>query len=343
MINPYAETDWTTAKKVASISHAHARAQTYFNNLVAGGIRHFAISNYYPSEPFTPLSDHFTNIPQDAVGTPNAEHHNFGIGKCHFNGIGCTLVSGNPRGQSPVGMESIGVYTWQGAIDAILETLSYDDAGGLTVNHPTWTGLSTETVLNFLDYDPRVLGIEVFSTYEALTLPVEQTEAVGMWDDILKTGRRCWGFAIPDHMAEKNSHWTGRNILLINGDVNDYTCQKAYRNGNFYFKIYDSNLAFDSVEFSNNVIRASASLAEKMTVVIDGERIEMEGNSLEFRVPEGSIYVRVEASMPYEWVSNRDGFPTINVTERIFSNPIILQNENKKTNAELPIQTIFDL
>ncbi len=120
--------------------------------------------------------------------------------------------------------------------------LRFPDGGGLTLNHPTG---SPDDYLEMLDFDPRVLGIEVWNQltsgfgsdrgfYDSMTRP--PSHFLQLWDEILATGRRCWGFFVKDH----NTHGRGRNILLVpplgglSADQRDAALLRAYRNGTFF-------------------------------------------------------------------------------------------------------------
>lgn len=351
LINPYEHVNWRTAQQIVSISHAHSRVkntdgtkgtvyQRYLDNAIADGARHIAFSNYYPSEPFYPLGNFFEIVPDSIIASPNAEHHNFyGWGALHMNGMGCYASTGSPGGSTPAGAQM----TAEGAIKYILSTLQYPDAGGITINHPGWTMMQNEhngfyrwtranakeAVLFLLDVDERVIGMEIRNTS---TLPIigagddtednENVNSVDLWDEVLMTGKRCWGFCVPDHETEWGAKWTGRNVLLID-TFDEHTCLKAYRNGNFYSKVFDSNLAFESIVYDNDVFSASAPLAESIQVIVDGERIVHDANSVNITVPETATYIRAEAWMPYDWI-DRNGTHH-NVTEKIYSNPIMFK------------------
>ncbi len=95
--------------------------------------------------------------------------------------------------------------------------LLHANGGGLTLNHPTGK-LADYTPM--LDFDPRVLGIEVWNQltsgfgssrgfYDLTDGP--HLHFYQLWDDILRTGRRCWGFFVKDH----NTFGRGRNVLLV--------------------------------------------------------------------------------------------------------------------------------
>lgn len=308
-INPY-NFDFSDVVRVASCSHQHCELQSEFNNIVHnGGYRHYAISNYYPSAPVYPLSSKFTNVPSDAISCPNAEHHNTNITGQHINGLGCTLVSGSPEGQFPVGMGGI---KWQDAFKKILDTLLYSDGGGITINHPTWSnnhgsGYTTEKIAKLLDYDVnKVLGIEI---YNSNSNPPEYN--LELWDSILLTGRRCWGFGASDHVGQSSGPPDGKNVLLVD-DATEHKCLQAYRNGNFYVQIHNTELTFDNISFVDGQLDVSSTLAISMNVVIDGISTSYNANHVSIEVPPSSIYVRVEA---------------FSSDDAIYSQPIILNGK----------------
>lgn len=119
--------------------------------------------------------------------------------------------------------------------------LLHADGGGITLNHPTQDRKLYEM---FLDFDPRVLGIEVWNQltsgfgsskgfYDDSAGP--HLHFYKLWDDLLRTGRRCWGFFVKDH----NTHGRGRNVLLVPtaaGHAADAEAEalRAYRKGAFF-------------------------------------------------------------------------------------------------------------
>lgn len=353
IVDPYENANWSTDQQVISFSHAHSRVkrndgqrgevkQRYLDNVIAGGATHIPFSNYYPSEPFYPLTDWFESVPEGVIGSPNAEHHNIiGWNNLHINGLGCTYSSGNPGGVEPAGI-NMGL---EGAIKTILNTLQYRDGGGITINHPGWSvamnqsGWTAETefdgLMKMLDIDERVLGIEIQSTYGLYAMgsgPDYEANSRAIWDQILMTGKRCWGFCVPDHETEYGQgnyegNWTGRNILLVD-EFTEYKCLKAYRDGNFYSRIFNSNLAFSGISFNNDHISASAPLAEKIRIIIDGEATEISGTSASVEVPNDATFVRIEATMPYTWTDWNGS--SHDVTEIIYSNPYIFKPYAKK-------------
>jgi hypothetical protein len=117
-----------------------------------------------------------------------------------------------------------------------IEGLMFPDAGGITINHPT-CGLKTMQML--LDFDERVLGQEVWNQHTYFGANAGKPGAkqyYDLWDSVLRTGRRCFGFFVKDHML----YGCGRNVLLVSG-LADLTTQerereamRAYRQGRFF-------------------------------------------------------------------------------------------------------------
>ncbi|MGI6088148.1 MAG: hypothetical protein ACOYCD_09470 [Kiritimatiellia bacterium] len=115
-----------------------------------------------------------------------------------------------------------------------LEGLQYADGGGITINHP---GLSLAAYLPLLDFDPRVLGIEVWNDH--YPLGGQRGADMGfyeLWDNILRTGRRCFGFFVNDHQY----YGRGRNVLLVPPMQDlpmaerERNALRAYRQGRFF-------------------------------------------------------------------------------------------------------------
>lgn len=123
--------------------------------------------------------------------------------------------------------------------------LLHPDGGGITLNHPTGK-LGDYTPM--LDFDARVLGIEVWNQLTSGFGSSRGFYDLGdgphlhfyqLWDDILRTGRRCWGFFVKDH----NTYGRGRNVLLVPkladlaGAEREAAALRAYRKGSFFGSI----------------------------------------------------------------------------------------------------------
>lgn len=298
MRNPYANTDWNNDERIMSISHQHCESQTQLNYLIAGGVMHYAISNYYPSVPCYPPIGNFdiTTLPDGALSSPNAEHHNmsfFGTveGNNHFNSLGCFFESGSERGETPVGC---GGAPWENIFRQILESLQYDDAGGITINHPRWSNLKVPMMERFLDYDDRVLGIEIASQPTTVEPSSGTAWNVEEWDEILLTGRKCWGFFVADHAGQYNANWLGRNILLIK-EHTEHECLKAYREGRFYGQLAHTDLTFLDISLDGNAFSVTTQNATHIDIIIDGNKTTFDENSASITIPNNAVYVRAEA------------------------------------------------
>lgn len=312
MYNPYSNVDFSTTEHIHGISHKHCTVQEQYEYLQSNGIRHLAISNYYPSKPVYPLSDYFTPY-EGAIQCPNAEQHNFsnlfGVGvRLHMNSLGSFLETGSERGETPVGMHGL---DWRAGIDMILADLQYEDGGGVTINHPVWTGLKAKDCCQILDYDSRVLGIEFYNQSS------EESEnngwALDMWDTILRTGRRCFGFSVPDWSLEVIK---GRNVLLAS--PTEYSCLKAYRDGAFYGKVGTTDFKFTNISYNNNVLDVSVDRDAQIKIITDSTNETLSGTQAEKQLNANDyVYVRVEA---YSQVDD----------DNIYSNPIFLNKQGKE-------------
>ena len=330
VINPYSEIPWETILHIPSLSHAHSRVwqnheeagadiQKYIDRANEGGIIHAAFSNYYPSEPFYPLDEWFVTVPSGMIGSPNAEHHSFTdpmMSDLHVNSLGSFYSSGHEHDYSPAGTNS----PLRKIFPLILDELQYADSGGITINHPVWSNIDSAQILPMLRFDPRVLGIEIANSWMISSGGECETT---IWDELLMMGQRCWGFCVPDHGVEWSAHFSGRNILLVD-EIDEHKCLKAYRDGNFYSKLFDSDLSFASISFDGTALSVSAPLADSIKIVVNKTTYSFDSNTASMNIPSNAIYCRAEAWMDYDWI-NRYGQEE-NVTEKIFSNPIMFVN-----------------
>ena len=116
-----------------------------------------------------------------------------------------------------------------------IEGLQYPDAGGITLNHPVMKNRNIDFFLEKLDFDERVLGIEVWNPHFGFG-HLDSLEFYQLWDDILRTGRRCFGFFVKDHFLERQ----GRNVLLtpvsdgLSREEQEHNALRAYRQGAFF-------------------------------------------------------------------------------------------------------------
>lgn len=321
MLNPYDGVNWETAQQIMTTTHDHVYDQAvststkqHFNNLYNGGVRCFAISNYYPSAPMYPLSDWTEEldepVPDDIIEIPNSEHHHFRVNSAygnsvHLNPVGSTIVSGKPRGEDPSG--------YAGAVETFipeaLSQLLYADGGGITVNHPKWTQAQNtfpDRLFSYLlDLDDRVLGIEMYSS---------NTWDLEMWDSILCSGRRCWGFAVPDHKHKSHADWTGREMLIV-PELTQHECLRAIRNGCFYAKIANTELRFTKIAVENNALTVTANASGTIRFIADGITVkETTGTTASYPLENVGTYIRAEVETE---------------NDRLFTNPVMLTVRRK--------------
>lgn len=316
MLNPYASVNFDTAAHIKSFSHMHITNNTRFQQAVADGYRHFCPSNYQPSKPYYPLSEYYTNIPSDVIGSPNSEKVKL-IDGGHICGIG-SFCEGYGHEESSVKTP------WKTVFDDVLSQLQYPDAGGITLNHPD--DFNTKLRCEMLDYDDRVLGIEIFNNSEehareGYNEPFYKgwyKQYLTLWDNILRTGRRCWGFAVTDWQDDVYKPWYGSNILIV-PEFTEYQCLKAYRDGNFYGIIKDTGLRFSEIYYNPNGSRLYASVSSDATINVYTDKGLVKsavGRSVTYYRKPNDIFVRVEAIDS----ADEDG--------HIFSNPIMFKSKD---------------
>lgn len=361
---PYAGIDWDGVESIGSVTHAHCRSQRSLDMLCRRGLKHLAISNYYPSAPCKPderigqynvsqdfgtipgagyvrrsfhwneiirdpktgwyddLPVHlqeklpfvvegpcFSQIPADVMICPNAEHHSMTDTNGHFNAVGSEFCSGTFDARSRYMLHKNG-YTigtgipWQEAFERMLAALQVVDGGGVTINHPTWSSMTHAQLLAFLDFDPRVLGIEIWNhTADMLN---GKGWSLAEWDAILATGRRCHGFAVSDHAHNSDPAFKGQNVLVINANTPPEelptACLRAYRNGDFYSSLKGS-VKLTRLELTDGQLDVEVSAPCRIRIVsARGTVYEDTGKGCRWKLPQGPaalqqhVYLRVEAS-----------------------------------------------
>lgn len=257
----------------------------------------------------------FKNVPPDIIVSPNAEHHSFTNTPLHSNALGSLYSSGNFDVHDVFKTKEHGYamgtnLPWETVFKKMIDQLLFPDAGGITVNHPVWSGLPFDEVIKMLDFDPRVLGIEVYNDTCATNYGDPGLGwAIKLWDDILRTGRRCLGFFVPDHTIGR-----GKNILLAPA-FTEYDCLKAYRTGTFFGALNGSGLQFTNIGLDNNDLSVTLNGWATIRFVTDkGEAQKTSGKDAIYKIPSASDgtpavrYVRIEAIDEH--------------SEQIFSQPI---------------------
>ena len=319
MQSPYADVDWRSARRLHSVTHTHTFSATpgadewvvstdhqdgraTFESMYDAGIRHFALSNYYPAKPTYPLADYFQAVPDDALGCPNAEVHS-----TRERGHYCALGSRFDGGDGYDGR-------WRDLFSDVIDELAYEGGGGLVVNHPIRSGLSVEALADRLDFDRRVLGVEAYN-HRCEAKYGGTGDALSVWDELLLTGRRAYGFFNPDYhtpwrpVPEWADETLGRNVLLV-PEATEAAAARAYRRGEFYGALRGSGLAFESVRASDGEIRVETNRAARIDFVSDRCVVRtVRDRAATYETNGKETYVRIEAA-------DGDG-------ERIFSQPIL--------------------
>ena len=200
----------------------------------------------------------FSHIPENILEAPNAEHSNFSDAapQLHVTAPGTTFTSGHfddradEFGLIKEGFAAGCNLPWREGFKRILDTLVVPDGGGIIINHPAWSYLRQDFLIEMLDSSPEVLGLEVYNgtsrkTYTDFSDP--------LWDAVLASGRQCYGFCAVDHL--KNGAWNGR-IVILTAERTAAGCLRALRQGHFYGVIRGSGAAFEEITFSGNRLYA---------------------------------------------------------------------------------------
>lgn len=313
ILNPYENVDWNNAISVKSITHEHIVDQAKFDRAVERGYQHIAVSHYNPSVPVYPLSQspYFTNVPSYMLGSPNTEKSKATNTMNHICSLG-SFCEGYGVPDQPT-------KPWQGVFDDVLSQLQFEDGGGITINHPRGDARQNiDLVTSELDYDPRVLGMEIFNNSASPeNQSLDRIYMLQLWDAILSTGRRCWGFSVVDwDIPESYGTAKGSHILLV-PEYTEHACLRAYRNGEFYCLVDDTGLRFTNISANENTVYVSTNRTCNIQFYTDAGLAEsVSGVSASYNVKSSDIYVRIEAR-------EDDAF------KRILSNPIRYKNQDE--------------
>ena len=268
--------------------------------------------------PFCAGEAAFSGIPEHILEAPNAEHHGFtnAVAQLHITAPGTTFVSGHFDDRADnFGLVDHGFargtgLTWQEGFRRILDTLVIPDGGGIIINHPAWSYLRSDFLLEMLDSDPRVLGLEVYNgtsrkTYTDFSDP--------LWDSVLATGRQCYGFCAVDHL--KNDAWNGRCVILT-ADRSANGCLRALRNGHFYGIIRGSGAAFEQITFDGKTLYARCNREMFFQLISKvGIAQHTSGREFSFTVPENERGRHVFLRLTAHEFSTR---------EKLFAQPVML-------------------
>ena len=334
MINPYKGIDWGAIKQVYSSTHDHIDEDTTqsFRNEKLFSIhnfgneqnRHINISNYVPSRPMHPLTSWFTQIPEGMIGTPGAEHTNIS-GAGHTVAIGSTFDSGEHASNVPNRV-------WTNFYQLIINDLVSPEMGGIYHAHVKRDGPGFNVLCEMLDTFDEFLGIAAYNGKD-----VKQGNdgwALDLWDEILSTGRRCWGFWEADASNPWNHGYnipnatydpvgTGRNIVLVS-DINEENIMLSYRKGAFFGNRLASGLSFESIQENEGTIYVETNTETNIVFVstdlygnVNVQTTDNVTNSSIELNPNSTVYARIEAHLPDE-------------SDSVFSQPLIYMDKDAK-------------
>lgn len=288
LLNPYADVDFGAITREVSSSHMHAKTQPEFDGYYARGVRGFAITNYFPSQPTCPLEEFFT-IPSDTICVPASECHGFlEFPQLHMCALGSDIVVAATTGLG-----------WAAGITAILDELAWPDGGGVVIAHPVWSLLDTRAVARMLDWDDRVLGLEAYNNFVENNPDYSadrQASAMPMWDELLHSARRCWGFFVPDHKYTPGTF--GKSVLLL-PTVTSEAAALAWRDGRFYGALAGTGLDLEGVDVDgddDHVVTITTDSADEIRMITSPHvTTTASGPVATFTVPDTARYARFEA------------------------------------------------
>ncbi len=261
----------------------------------------------------------FPDPPPGFLEAPNAEHHLFSDYNVylHITAPGSFFSSGNFYRQkkgTPLDRHGIHMGTampWRTAFQAMLDNLLVPEGGGIVINHPQWSHLPHAFLCEMLDFDQRVLGLEVIN---ADCGPDYTAAAESQWDEVLGTGRQCYGFCVQDHLS--GPELLGRSILLPEERTVE-ACLKAYRQGRFYGAMKGHGLTFESIHFDGRTLRVRCD-KEAIMLLITHQGVQVElwtGRELVYTVKDEErdrhVFLRVTAM-------DKDS------GEKLFTQPVML-------------------
>ena len=257
--------------------------------------------------PFTEGPLRFSRVPDNILEAPNAEHHCFRddkgsvISGLHMCAPGSAFCSGTFDKRNRFLSHGKGYCFGSGehmhvAVSRMVDGMIFPDGGGVTINHPAWSHLKDEIIWDLLDYDPRVLGIEVYNMCKpSKNYPWSRSNCEDYWDRALSTGRQCFGFFVPDWGLQE-----GVNVLLV-PEKSVHACLQAYRRGNWYGAIKGRKLLrFTSILFDGANLHVTLDKPAHLQVITKrGVTAWGNGNKIAFSVAaadrEKYGYLRVRA------------------------------------------------
>lgn len=198
-----------------------------------------------------------------------------------------------------------------------VEGLRFPDGGGITLNH---TAAPVASVLEKLNFDPRVLGIEIWNQHEGFG-PKGTLGFYKLWDEVLKTGTRCFGFFVKDHFIYER----GRNVLLLppsrglSVQERERNAAKAYRNGVFYglmgaLAVDEKGQKISPYDYSDfrftkiSLKKDKTGIPESLEVSVDGaDKVKRPNVQIRFVTDKGVSLVENKSDVSYKLTKDGEG------------------------------------
>lgn len=286
--NPY-QMDFSGFVEVISTTHAHAATDEQLATL-ASHYDHVAISNYYPSAPWYPMTDYYTAIPSGFISSPNAEQARFSDRAAGVHA--CSVGSFLSRDTASYGG------TIYDMIKQTVSTLQYPNAGGVTINHPTYSNLTGAAIESILKQSSGVFAIEIYNG----NVEAENSGngySISQWDYLLSKGIQVFGTATPDHEAQYHPNENRAGFGYCHVMVRAKTEQQillAYGEGRFYCSIYNDGLKFTNIKYlpSTGLVASINEEATIRLITARGTVYEQVGSEVAYSPTAEDIYVRIE-------------------------------------------------
>ena len=198
-----------------------------------------------------------------------------------------------------------------------IEGLRFPDGGGITLNH---TAGPLNAILEKLNFDKRVLGIEIWNQHEGFG-PRGTLGFYSLWDNVLKTGTRCFGFFVKDHFVYES----GRNVLLLPSSKGlsiqerEHNAAKAYRNGVFYglmgaLAVDENRQKVNPYDYSDfrftkiSLTKDKEGTPESIEVSVDGaDKVKRPNIQIRFITDKGVSLVKNISEVSYKLTKDAEG------------------------------------
>jgi hypothetical protein len=190
--------------------------------------------------------------------------------------------------------------------------LKYPNGGGLTINHPKWSGIDADGIINLLGLG-NVFAMEIYNANCMHNTP-PSGYALDLWDEVLSQGWQIFGTAVPDHETEGsfwNDHYPLGFVHLLCITNTEQEIMLAYRNGRSYCTIDNDTLLLKYFGIDNNGL-VTFTASEQGTIkfiTASGTTTISNASTATYQTRSSDVYVRAEIETD---------------TNRLFTNAIMI-------------------